>query len=107
MCLSAFVLISAAAFSMDKNPADELTPEQKEKLAELQESADLLLLKVEDLKIERKAAETKAERKAIRKEIKAVKSELEALDAEAQAVGGGIYIGGGALIVILLLILLL
>ncbi len=76
-------------------------------LDRLQLKADDIMASLKDLKKEKRVADSRAEKKAIKAEAKALKADLEALDAKAQAVSGGIYIGSGALIVILLLILLL
>ena len=71
-------------------PATE-TPEAK--VARLQQ-------RIEEIKSMDKSKLSKAERKALRKEVKNMRDEVK-------AVSGGIYIGLGALLVILILLLVL
>lgn len=80
---------------------------KERKLQELQVKADVLLLKIQDLRSAKKMATIKTEKTAIRQEVRKLRAELKALEAEARAVSGGIYIGSGALILIIILLLLL
>jgi hypothetical protein len=86
---------------------DREAAEKAVKLENIQAKADVLLVKLQDLKQAKKDAATKTEKAAIRSETKQLRAELNALEAEARAVSGGIYIGSGVLILIIILLLLL
>ncbi len=104
-------MMPLSSFATTSTIGDEYNIKENETreayLDRLQAKADDILISIKELKKEKKHANSRAEKKAIKAEAKALKGDLEALDAKAQAVSGGIYIGSGALIVILLLILLL
>lgn len=83
--------------SPDKEP-DKMTKQ------EFREAYQILKDRIDHLQEAKKEADTRLEKKEIRKEIHDIKKEAKQLKQQAS---GGIYIGGGALIVIVLLILLL
>ncbi|AWI27303.1 hypothetical protein HYN49_12530 [Flavobacterium pallidum] len=60
----------------------------------------VLLDRLEEIKAMDKSDMSRAERKALRKEVRAIKSEL-------RSTGGGVYLSVGAIIIIILLLILL
>lgn len=110
LLLGLIISTSLNATENPKSKIDEVTEAEKD-YNTLQEKADVLMLKIMDLKRAKKAANTKEEKREIKSQAKELRSELNALEAEAKAKGqdikGGIYIGTGTLILILILILLL
>ncbi|RYZ62380.1 MAG: hypothetical protein EOO14_02465 [Chitinophagaceae bacterium] len=97
MLLLATVNSHAASFSTPVTEptkvTNELTPEQKARIEAIEK-------RVTEIKQMDKSSLTKAERKALKKELKDMKK-------EAKAIGGGIYLSVGAIIVIILLLILL
>jgi DNA gyrase/topoisomerase IV subunit A len=85
------------AVTIDPKPKSEkpaeLTPEQIARLEAIKSRA-------EEIKAMDKSNLTKAERKALRKELKDMKK-------EAKAMRGGVYLSVGAIIIIVLLLILL
>lgn len=94
MLLVMMVTIVSPAFSVattiNSKPASE-TPEQK---------LERLTKRIEEIKAMDKRSLTKAERKALKKEVRDIRD-------EAKALSGGVYISIGALLVIILLLILL
>jgi hypothetical protein len=62
--------------------------------------AEVLKNRLEEIKAMDKSEMTRAEKKALRKEVKAIKAELA-------AVSNGVYLSVGAIIIIILLLILL
>jgi CHASE3 domain sensor protein len=101
--LLAFVMLCllfagpATASAIDLKPKNEtpkeLTEEQKARLQTIER-------RVAEIKAIDKSSLTKAERKALRRELKDMKK-------EAKAIGGGVYLSVGAIIIIILLLILL
>ena len=87
----AFDMNAVAASQKDKK--EELSPEQKERLSEIE-------TRVEEIKAMDFSEMSKAERIEVRKELKE-------MNVEAKQLGSGVYISVGAIIIILLLIILL
>lgn len=87
----AFDMNAVAASKKDKK--EELSPEQKERLSEIE-------TRVEEIKAMDFSEMSKAERIEVRKELKE-------MNVEAKQLGSGVYISVGAIIIILLLIILL
>lgn len=87
----AFGLEASAASS--KKVKEELSPEQKERLSEIE-------VRVEEIKAMDFSEMSKEERKE-------VKNELKDMKVEAKQMGGGVYLSVGAIIIILLLLILL
>lgn len=67
---------------------------------EAEARAKVLMARLEEIKAMDRSDMTKAERKALRKEVKEIKSELRTSN-------GGIYLSVGAIIIIILLLILL
>lgn len=92
-------LVLFMAFDLDayatsnKNEKEELSPEQKVRLSEIE-------LRVEEIKALDFSEMSKEERKE-------VKNELKEMKVEAKQMGGGVYLSVGAIIIILLLLILL
>lgn len=89
---------NSASFSTvaTKPPSEtnnELTEEQKARLEAIQN-------RVEEIKAMDRSTLTKAEKKALKKELKDMKK-------EAKAIRGGVYLSVGAIIIIILLLILL
>jgi hypothetical protein len=76
-----------------KDGKEELTPEQKERLLEIES-------RVEEIKAMDLKALSRAEKVEVRKELKE-------MNVEARQLGGGVYISVGAIIIIILLLILL
>ncbi|HEV7333595.1 MAG TPA: hypothetical protein VGN63_21355 [Flavisolibacter sp.] len=97
MLLLATVNTNAASFSTPAAPpsgvTNELTPEQKARIEAIEK-------RVMEIKALDKSSLTKAERKALKKELKDMKK-------EAKAIRGGVYLSVGAIIIIILLLILL
>ena len=72
---------------------NELTPEQQARLAAIEK-------RVSEIKALDRSSLTKADRKALKKELKDMKK-------EAKAIRGGIYLSVGAIIIIILLLIIL
>ncbi|WP_316830843.1 hypothetical protein [Pedobacter aquatilis] len=81
-----------AAETKAKNPS-ELTTEQSAQLEKIK-------TRVEEIREMDKSNLTKAERKALRKELKEMKN-------QARAISGGVYLSVGAIIIIILLLILI
>lgn len=111
LCFCSLGTVNANNDPTDPIASSEEKGKSEAKYLDLQERADHLLLKIQNLKRQKKEVNSREEKKIIRTKAKQLKAELKALEAEAEAAGqeinGGIYIGSGTLIVILLLILLL
>lgn len=75
--------------------------------ADFEAVQNLLAERVEGLKIAKKDAVTKSDKKALRAEIKEVKSDIKAVNKAAKKIGGGIYLGVGALLAIIIVLLLI
>ncbi|MCR9016985.1 hypothetical protein [Aquiflexum gelatinilyticum] len=95
--LSFFVMVFAfeveASAASNKKVKEELSPEQKERLSEIE-------VRVEEIKAMDFSEMSKEERKE-------VKNELKDMKVEAKQMGGGVYLSVGAIIIILLLLILL
>lgn len=89
-----FLTISPAADAKgNKEGKEELTAEQKVRLAEIES-------RVSEIKSMDLADLSNEERKEVRNELKEMK-------AEARQLGGGVYLSIGAIIIIILLLILL
>lgn len=84
---------SRVATTPPSETTNELTEEQKARLQAIQN-------RVEEIKAMDRSALTKAEKKALKKELKDMKK-------EAKAIRGGVYLSVGAIIIIILLLILL
>lgn len=95
--LSFLVMVFAfevdASAASNKKDKEELSPEQKERLSEIE-------VRVEEIKAMDFSEMSKEERKE-------VKNELKDMKVEAKQMGGGVYLSVGAIIIILLLLILL
>lgn len=80
----------AVTTTINAKPASE-TPEQK---------LERLTKRIEEIKAMDKRSLTKAERKALKKEVRDIRD-------EAKALSGGVYISIGALLIVILLLILL
>ena len=108
LSLLGFILFSSTTLFANKEDGNpKLSAEDQAKLEKIEARAVELEKEITALKLQKKAATTKSERKNLLSEIKEAKAEARALMAEGRDVKGGIYIGTGTLIIILLLILLL
>jgi hypothetical protein len=89
------VFMAVAAPSFSSTPAMTGTPTEtpEARTAKLME-------RLEEIKAMDRKSMSKAEKKALRKEVRAIKEEMA-------AISGGVYISVGAILLILLLILLL
>jgi hypothetical protein len=89
-----FMVFSPVAEAKGKNDGkEELSPEQKERLMEIE--SRVAEIKTMDLK-----SLSKAEKIEVRKELKE-------MNVEARQIGGGVYISVAAIIIIILLLILL
>lgn len=92
-------LVMFFAFEMDasaaskKNVKEELSPEQKERLSEIEKRVD----EIKEMDFSEMSKE----------ERKEVKNELKDMKVEAKQMGGGIYLSVGAIIIIILLLILI
>lgn len=88
---------NAASFSTPAiNPSsttNELTPEQQARIAAIEK-------RVSEIKALDKSSLTRADRKALKKELRDMKK-------EAKAIRGGVYLSVGAIIIIILLLIIL
>jgi hypothetical protein len=84
--------------SVYAGPTDPVTTTHNDPAAA--ERAKVLLNRLEEIKAMDKSKMTRAEKKALRKEVRAIKSEL-------RTTGNGIYLSIGAIIIIILLLILL
>lgn len=103
--LSVLLIFSGAsvfASAPATDPADEADKMTKK---EYQAALEVLKARVDMLRESKREADTRAEKKALRREIRDVRKEARQLKQEA--LSGGIYIGGGALLIIILLLILL
>ncbi|SES17901.1 hypothetical protein [Pedobacter rhizosphaerae] len=91
-CLGISFNTAQAADKPAKNPT-ELTAEQAQQLEKIKS-------RVEEIREMDKSNLTKAERKALRKELKEMKN-------QARAISGGVYLSVGAIIIIILLLILI
>lgn len=93
--------LSAPTFASNANPTNPPTtitntPPSPEAKAE----AELLIKRLEEIKAMDKSNMTRAEKRALRKEVKAIKATLK-------STGNGVYLSVGAIIIIILLLILL
>lgn len=77
----------------DKPKTTELTTEQRLEL-------NRIISRVEEIKAMDKSKLSKADRKALRKELKEMKQ-------KANAIGGGVYLSVGAILIIILLLIII
>lgn len=102
LLLMAFMSLAVAPAYANVAPTDppkteiKSTPNNEEAAAR----AELLKNRLEEIKAMDRSNMTRAERKALRKEVKAIKAELAATN-------NGIYLSVGAIIIIILLLILL
>lgn len=91
------VLATTPLYAGESNaPRIEVSGEPKEVPAEVQVKLDRL----EEIRAMDKSNMSRAEKKALRKEVKAIKAEL-------RSTGNGVYLSVGAIIIIILLLILL
>lgn len=79
--------------------------EKPESQVEYEKAYDALKERVEELKVEKKSAVTRKEKKQVKAKMKKTKKEIKEL--RSKPVSGGIYIGSGALLILLILLILL
>ncbi len=91
--LVAMMALASPAFAVTTKPValTEETPEQK---------VERIQKRIEEIKAMDRSKMSRAERKALKKEVRQMRE-------EAKALSGGVYISVGALLIIILLILIL
>lgn len=85
---------------MFANEEPKTTTIAAEPSPEAKAAAEVMIKRLEEIKAMDKSNLTRAEKKALRKEVKEIKSSLK-------AAGHGIYLSVGAIIIIILLLILL
>lgn len=93
MLLAALSFNVNFAFAANDKPKTELTAEQRDEL-------NRITSRVEEIKAMDKSKLSKADRKALRKELKEMKQ-------KANAIGGGVYLSVGAILIIILLLIII
>lgn len=94
------LLSLAVTPAMAGTPTDPPTTTVNNNEAENAARAEVLKNRLEEIKAMDKSEMTRAERKALRKEVKAIKTELA-------TTSNGVYLSVGAIIIIILLLILL
>lgn len=92
--------VSAPVFANASGESATNTTSSSEPSAEAKAKAELLIKRLEEIKAMDKSDMSRAEKKALRKEVKEIKSTLK-------ATGQGVYLSVGAIIIIILLLILL
>jgi len=100
-----FILFSLTPGKTGSDPHPLIDIESLETEEDFHQAYEVLKDKVKELKVAKKEATSKAEKKMIKEDITHVKNEIEAV--KAKALSGGIYIGSGALLLIIILLILL
>src|SRR5690625_3583693 len=84
----------------------DVHPENLESQADFKQQAyQTLKDRVEELKMQKKAAVTREEKRAVKEKMKETKQQIK--DLRSKPVSGGIYIGSGALLLLLILLIIL
>jgi uncharacterized protein (DUF2141 family) len=94
--------VSLLSFAPTTSKAENvLKPKEKVELtAEQAQQAQVMMNRLEEIKAMDKSNMTRAEKKALRKEVKSIKMAMADLN-------GGVYLSVGAIIIIVLLLILL
>jgi len=92
--------VSAPVFANASGEPTSTTATNNAPSAEAKAEAELLIKRLEEIKAMDKSNMSRAEKKALRKEVKEIKSTLK-------ATGQGVYLSVGAIIIIILLLILL
>jgi|GEM_PF-6431270 len=83
----------------------DVHPENIESQADFKQAYQTLKDRVEELKMQKKAAVTREEKRAVKEKMKETKQQIK--DLRSKPVSGGIYIGSGALLLLLILLIIL
>ena len=100
MAIASFTAVPAMANVEPIDPPKTEATHTPNNEAELAARAEVLKNRLEEIKAMDKSEMTRAEKKALRKEVKAIKAELA-------ATSNGVYLSIGAIIIIILLLILL
>ena len=107
MALFLLMTIAPANLSASTEPAATTVVSAK---AIVNNDVNVMVSRVEAIKVMDKSELTSAEKKELRKELRTIKSNLSAsskADLTATGTGGGLYLSVGAIIIIILLLIIL